>query len=389
MSSIRRFEDIPVSTKTFIVWTNISVNIDNMFNRLPTTPYVVIPKRRGRKKKVNMVDPNKDIPDGSIVTIDLANRVRGVLLKKKKKKEGKSTDYFRNSITVVMIVDGKKINFKISRNGKFQMTGCKFDHQAEQCVKHLWEHVKDDPTVYTLSDTHFKAVFIPAMRNIDFNLGFTLDREKVGSYFNNNTDYSSLHEASVGYTGVNIKVAVKKSILDLKLKELTYDNGEWSKPNYIPYQRYLDTLKPKEQQKKLEKERFNTFLVFHSGKTIMSSMCEEFARDVYYEFVTIMEKNKNELKECLAKKEEKEEKDVFVPSSDQLKLFEYINNCRFSEDVTFDGLYNSSPNRWVWWLVAKDNEHSRVLKERLIKELSFNTDLTFDEMMTTRLCRWA
>ena len=138
------------------------------------------------------------------------------------------------------------------------------------------------------------------MRNIDFSLGFILDREKLDEYFNTFTQYCSLLETSIGYTGVNIKIPVTKPITELKIKELKYKStGGWVKPKLIPYQAYLDTLKPKEQQKKLEKDRFNTFLVFHSGKVIMSSMCEDFARDTYYEFLEIIKENYKEFEEHL------------------------------------------------------------------------------------------
>ena len=238
--------------------TNLIIDIRKLFEFLPVTEYVVIPKRRGRKKKTVIVDPNRDIPDGSIITLDLANKVRGVILKKKKKKEGKKGNYFRNSVTVVMTAGGKKINFKISRNGKFQMTGCKFDEHAERCVKQIWEYIKNKKDIYTKPEKEpFRATFIPAMRNIDFSLGFLLDREKLDEYFNMSTDYYSLLETSIGYTGVNIKIPVTKPITDLMLKQLVYKGGKWLKPCFVPYQYYLDTLKPKEQQKKLEKERFN------------------------------------------------------------------------------------------------------------------------------------
>lgn len=296
----RKFDDIPVSTKTFIVMTNLTLDIKKLYEFLPITEYVVIPKRRGRKKKSTAVDPNKDVPNGSIITVDLANSVRGVSLKKKKKKDGKSTDYFRNSVTIIMIMGGKKINFKISNNGKFQMTGVKEDKHGEDCIKAIWNYIKDSKNIYTLPQgQNFRAIFIPAMRNIDFSLGFILDREKLDEYFNTYTEYCSLLETSIGYTGVNIKIPVVKPITDLKIKELVYKGEGWQKPKMIPYQSYLDTLKPKDQQKKLDKDRFNTFLVFHSGKVIMSSMCEEFARDTYYEFLDIIKNNYKQFEEKL------------------------------------------------------------------------------------------
>jgi len=77
-----KFEDIPVSTKTFIVMTNITVDINKLFEYLPITDYVLVPKRRGRKKKNVCADPNKNIKEGAIITLDLANKIRGVVLKK-------------------------------------------------------------------------------------------------------------------------------------------------------------------------------------------------------------------------------------------------------------------------------------------------------------------
>ena len=301
----REFDDIPVSTKTFIVMTNLQLDINKLFEFLPITHYEIVPKKRGRKKKSAVIDPNKDIPDGSIITLDIAGKIRGVKLKKRKKQNSKGTDYFRNSITVVMCIDGKHVNFKISRNGKFQMTGCKKDSQAENCIKYIWEYIKDTSDIFTLQEsTAFKAIFIPAMRNIDFNLGFILDREKLDEYFNTCTSYHSLLETSIGYTGVNIKIPVVKPITELNIKELTYRKGAWAKPKYISYQNYLSTLKPKEQEKRIAKPRHNTFLVFQSGNVIMSSMCEDFARETYYEFLDIIRKNYKKFEEKLDDTEE-------------------------------------------------------------------------------------
>ena len=142
------FEDISVSTKTFIIMSNITIDLSELYKSLPITKYVVVPKKRGRKKKTTLPDPNRNIPAGSIITVDpgKGGEIRGVNLKKKKKKERKSGDYFRNSLTVVMIIDNKKINFKVCRNGKFQMTGCKTDSQSEECIYYMWRYMKGNIT---------------------------------------------------------------------------------------------------------------------------------------------------------------------------------------------------------------------------------------------------
>lgn len=312
------FNDIKVSTKTIIAMANVSLHIKKLFNLLPITHYVVVPKRRGRKKKTDKVDPNKDIPSGSIITLQYENHLRGVDLKKKKATDDetpkkKPKKFFRNSLTVVMVMEGKRVNFKTSRNGKFQMTGCKTDEQAEDCLKYFWKYseaiLADQPfptddideftplplsemeettPVYELTQgRHLQIMFIPAMRNIDFSLGFLVDREKLSQHINLMTDNHSWLEASFGYTGVNIKFPMQDDLTLLDIKKLRYKKGEWDE-EMVPYTDYLDLLPLKEQEKKQNKVRHNTFLVFHSGKTIMSGMCELFMRDTYYTFLDII-----------------------------------------------------------------------------------------------------
>lgn len=291
--------EIPVSTKTFIVMTNVNLNLLELFRTLNVVEYVPFPKTRGKKKE--NTKKNLDLPDGSIITLEIGNLFRGVLLKKKKKKKSETgeeldlqTKPFRNSLTVVMVIDGKKINFKVYRNGKFQLTGCKTDKHAMECIKHMWKYVgKTDIFQYQNKKT-FEAIFVPAMRNIDFKLGFMVNRENLDKYINTETNYTSLLETSIGYTGVNIKIPVRSSILDLKIKKLRWSNRHesWRKIVKVPYQEFLDKLTPKERKKKLEKRVLVTFLVFNSGSTIVSAMCKEVMKDVFYEFCRIIQQNR-------------------------------------------------------------------------------------------------
>ena len=52
--SLPHFKDIKVSTKTFTASTNIKIEIDKLFEIIEITPYVLIPKKRGRKRKVKL-----------------------------------------------------------------------------------------------------------------------------------------------------------------------------------------------------------------------------------------------------------------------------------------------------------------------------------------------
>lgn len=293
------FDDIKVSTKTFTAMTNLTLDLEKLFEYLPVTDFVVVPKRRGRKKKIAVVDPNKDITPGSIITLKYQNRVRGVDLKKKNKTK-KKKKWFRNSFTTVIVLD-KHINFKICRNGTFQMTGCKTDEHVQQCVQYIWNYIKDEKEIYTFSSGDaLEALFIPAMRNIDFSLGFYVDREKLARYMATQTEFHCLLETSFGYTGVNIKIPLDKDITEMEIIKMTYNNkGELDEIKADTYSTYLNLLSMKEKDAKLKSDRYNTFLVFHSGKVIMSGATANTMRDTYYYFLTIIRKCYDQIEERL------------------------------------------------------------------------------------------
>lgn len=287
------FYDNKVSTKTIIAHTNLKLNTQHLFDFLPITEYKFVPKKRGRKKKSELKIPQPILKDGSIITLKNEDKIRGVETKRKKNTKKRSKTYFRNSLTVVMIIDNKKINFKISKNGKFQITGCKTDLQAESCVKNIWNMIKDSNDIYKFEKEDGKEgenlsiLFAPAMRNIDFDLGFFIDREKLSRYINDHTTYYSMLEASFGYTGVNIKFPMEEDITKLKIKKLILKDDIWIETS-ATYGDYLDTYDEKERMKKEKKRRFTTFLLFHSGRAIESGLHKTYMEGPYNKFIDII-----------------------------------------------------------------------------------------------------
>jgi hypothetical protein len=281
------FKNIEISTMTIIGKTNFSnIDIAYIFEKLPITTFVVLPKKRGRKRKEEVKDPNVGITEGSIITLKYKGEMRGVDVKNKRQ----NTQYFRNSLTVVMIIGGKKINFKVSTNGRFQITGCKqYDH-AEKCIRYTWGYIEE---IY--SKEHIQritngaapeCIFNVVMTNIDFNVGFRINREMLDEHINTKTPYKSILETSFGYTGVNIKIPlVKKSFP--RVKKIVYEEGKWN-DNFITYEDYLKLLPSLEYKKEVEKEKYNTFLVFHSGNVIFSSRNHHYMLDTYVEFMNII-----------------------------------------------------------------------------------------------------
>lgn len=192
-----------------------------------------------------------------------------------------------------MFIGDKFVNFKTSRSGNFQLTGCKTTEQAEKCILYFWSYIKDDKSTYSLNGGSFlTAYYDPVMYNIDFSLNFKVNRENLDTLINTETSYTSLLETTFGYTGVNIKFPVNISDTDFKIKykEYSEDNPDFQ---LIPYEKFLGLKKPK------KKPRYNTFLVFQSGKVIMSGKAAEFMEPIYYEFMDIIRKSKDFIVESL------------------------------------------------------------------------------------------
>ena len=299
------FNEIKVSTKTFTVSTNLILNIKDIFTYLPITPYKLKSKKRGRKSSEDLLNDNTNkcenkVKKGSIITIKYEDKIRGMEIRPRKNKKKK---WFRNSITIVMMLD-KPINFKICLNGTFQMTGCKSIRQAKECVKIFWDMIYDRKDLWykkTEKDDIIKILFIPCMRNIDFSVGYLVDREKLNDYiFNNIEKFHCLLETSFGYTGVNIKIPVNRNITDIDIDKMTWNESEkiWDE-TIVKYDEYLSTLNDRMVKHKLDNTRYNTFLVFHSGKVIMSGINKKFMENDFYKFMNIMSTSRKYIEEKL------------------------------------------------------------------------------------------
>lgn len=334
-SKIPTFNDVQISTMTVIAHTNLIINTDKFYKYIPVTDYVIVKKKRGRKKKIQPEDPNRHIPVGSVISLTKKRCVRGVVMKPKKKK---SKTYFRHSVSVVMVLDqGKMLNVKVSSNGKLQMTGCKTSKHAIEFVKHIYslmieaeewtgetlftykseygnieededteneeeeqeienpqDMVEEEPPLERRENDGLCAVFRVAMKNIDFDIGYKIRRDLLNTYINLNTEFRSIFESSVG-TSVNIKIKASQRF-DTELHRLKITSEGECLEDMIPYEEFFDSLSTKEQKDERKKERYHTFLCFASGSIIMSSAGEEMS-DIFYKLVRLLIENRDKLED--------------------------------------------------------------------------------------------
>lgn len=262
------YDNIKISTKTIIGTSNLGINIQKVFTNMP-------------------LDEGPQTKQVNIRTIYYGVERRGMVCCEKKKKK-KS---FRNAINIIAeLYNQKFINFKVSKNGKFQMTGCKSEQHAITIVSHFIQHlIETCRDCVTLAKNNSILVFFQTvMTNIDFSIGFKINRQKLDEQMNKDTSYHSLLETSCGYTGVNIKFPLDMKWWELEVPVLycsqMIENQplEWKNTRESLCQ-MMDITSDKKTKKK-----YNTFLVFHSGNIIMSGMMRDTMKKDFDIFVNLL-----------------------------------------------------------------------------------------------------
>jgi len=325
---VKNFKDFKISTETVIGISNLKINLVNFFNYMPITNYIPVEKKRGRKRRVQLPLENNSVPEGSIISLEVGPYMRGVAIKKKKKKREtidvsddtqeikKPASFFRHTVTLVMAFSNNKfINIKVYANGKFHMTGCKTDYHFTQSIIYIYELMREaqrwtNEEIYSLNDTidasvieetnrdkisveenELRVIYSTVMENKDFAMGFKINRKKLHRFINGNTDFRSVWEGSL-LAGVNIKIVNNNSTCEYAtiLKYNIIDKEKYvSKENRVEY----DFLFKK---KISDEEKYHTFLVFSSGKVIMSSIGPEMEK-MFYKVVNTLLQNKEEFKD--------------------------------------------------------------------------------------------
>lgn len=296
------FAKLKYSTKTVIAVTNMNINLELFHENIPYLDYSFPKKKRGRKKQDEIVLPVTNkldyFPIGSIIALQNKQDLKGELPKKKQNDPAKKS-FFRNSVTIQMkIAPNKFVNGKICSNGKCQITGCSEDKYAYHFIYILYEKMLEtsryigEPIVTLIKNSVFTsdyptAIINVVMKNINFKIGFQIHREKLDEYIRLHTPYYSLFLSDL-HTCVNIKMKSnhhaeeKLDMICMKTKE----DITRTKVDYSLYAKYYD------YNKKLNKDKYHTFLVFYSGSVILSSSGPD-TEEVYNQFMKIIQENKH------------------------------------------------------------------------------------------------
>lgn len=304
------------STKTIIAFTNIIINIENFFNYIPIFDLSIECKNNRKKRMKDLYhidDKVENIPDGSIICMKWNNKTRGLVLKTasvvRNSNIKKRDKYFLNSITTNIFFKqngkDKLVNLKITKTGRFQITGCKDDDLAVKAIHFLYNTMIESQkwtgkNIFSLENKLFNlnvqdscaCLIKTVMKNRNVNIGFSINRERLDMIINNNYDqYISIFDGTTSGAGVNIKIKVEEDdeddLLFVKLKkdEVTRE--------FFTNKEFEQISKDKPLKKKVG---YHTFLCFKSGSCIHSGKGKNMV-STFQNFLKILNDHKQEIYE--------------------------------------------------------------------------------------------
>lgn len=284
--SLQEFlENIQVSTQTFTVKSNIQeISLQEFFENIIietdlTKKGIISAKYQSFKKGYNIEEKTKK--------------------SKKKNSEKPTKKNFLNCVTMIVCLD-KKINIKFFKNGVFQLTGCKnIDHVTESItiirntlfkVKNHFKfnHGDDDLVVYIKS----------AMRNIDFDLGYQINRFSFFDYLVNaykNNDNIVIPDAVGNKMDTKIKIRLtQEEILSLPVVKFTFP---FQQKTTLCFKDCVDIIEPEKNKTCYKsKDKFVSIFIFQNGKVLLSAADATIQHKYFDWFLTLIDKIKNDIK---------------------------------------------------------------------------------------------
>ena len=261
-------EDHFVSTHTFIAYTNINeLDLDSLFDEINVDEdltHVLYRKREKGEKKKRKVKPN---PKNFLNCISLT---------------------FRSSC--------KKVNLKLFKNGVIQLTGCKGVDHSKSALLSFWRVVRKTTLRHRFD--YLECYIVSVMRNINFNLGFSIDREKLGNYVVNNSNSYVISQVVGGFIGMRFVILVD-SIEDMPVYRIKIENEkDIQEVETVKYEEFLDGIKHSAQfsNPNSSAKKYITVTIFQTGRVLFSGPHEKYQDPVIDWFFLLVEKVADDIK---------------------------------------------------------------------------------------------
>ena len=280
------FENLKISLRTIIIYTNIEFNLENIFSNIIICNLNSIPLT---KKKQNIDKKNIIAPYGAIIGSLNKNKFRGLDLRKQKRK--KSNTFFRNQTTLYFSLGDKYLLHVMISKNCIKIAGCKCDKDALIACRILWEdYINKDINMWKIKDEHTYVEFISdtVMQNVNFFLGFPLNLEYLNNLLNDKYRDEILLSYYSNRSHKTVKIKRPLSIPSKKIyHQLLYDLKNFETPIFA-------VINENKYSKRISKKTV-TILVFKSSKIVISGKYLENMKKDYDFFINIAINNREKL----------------------------------------------------------------------------------------------
>jgi hypothetical protein len=339
--NLPEFKNLKTSTRTIMVYSNMSFNLLKIFRDV----YITSVHAPLTKKKKNVDKKKLVAPYGAIISVQKGNRFRGIDIRKSKKhwcaancretifrgekdvnvntiieipslvegtdiyeikyfctkcelfytlKQLKKIINFLNQVTLVLSIGNVNLNIMLFKDN-LKIAGCKENKDAEEAASLLFlDYIVKIHNGWKIlpnfDDKEPRFIFRLVMRNVDFKLGFFINRKALNNLMNNKKYNDRIFMSqceTTGHTNVNIKMYAKKP------ENYSYDCLVMP----IDEPSYFITLTSNIYKSKKAKNEYTTFIVFSSSEIILSGKYEEEMKADYEFFVSEVFKNKSLIEE--------------------------------------------------------------------------------------------
>jgi len=348
------FDDLPATTITSVVYSNLKIDSQKLFNELPLSkradPNVVLRSKQERK------DFCEDFPKGEIISIQVEDRIRGSVIRKLKKhwcppcqlsepegdppiykkvltvtevynynpktdeteikcycsnckKTYKAEDlkilfHFRNQVMVYMTTERNLVNLMIFASDvkitNIKMAGCSTIRESRQIIANFWKS-KIYPTsswkFFSPKSTQPRFVFEEAMININFRFGSFIDPEKfyeLWSQYKSRKKVSNVTYGSASQKSINIKFP--KQFAGVKAM-ITFPRAGAKTCELTEITDWPEDVK--HVRKKKKKESQPTIVVFMTTSTLVTGQAGQELKHWYNFFRDITLEKEEEIKEVI------------------------------------------------------------------------------------------
>jgi hypothetical protein len=241
------------------------------------------------------------------------------------RREIKKVNHFLNQVTInIFLENNLLLNIMFFKNS-IKIANCKneLDDSVEILMILFQEYLDESFLIKKSIDGKLNCIIETVMRNVDFKLGFDIDRVKLSKLLNKKNFKDKVSECLYepgDQSNVNIKMYNKipenykfnHAVFDFKTKEF-----KLTKYDGIP-----DFLEPK-HTKTLQKFKSITFIVFCSSEIILSSRYRQTTVDLYNFFISLLFENKDYITEK-----------IVIPSrNDILKITNDFSICHLQNKI--------------------------------------------------------